>query len=60
MTIISMNESLGVIWYTAFNHKQEEVHVIIYGLSKTECHSREQAQDQFNQCLIHAFKCAGD
>ncbi|QHJ80750.1 MAG: hypothetical protein [Bacteriophage sp.] len=55
MKIITMNESLGVIWYSAYNHKYEEVHVVIYGLSKTEWTSREQAQEHFNTCLIHAF-----
>lgn len=60
MTIISMNESLGIIWYKAFNHKYEEVHVIIYGLSKTEWNSREQAQEHFTKCLNHAFECEGN
>lgn len=55
MKIIAMNEYLGVIWYTALNYKQETMHVVIYGLSKTEWHSREQAQEQFNTCLNHAF-----
>ena len=52
-----MNEELGVIWYTANDYKYRTKHVIIYGLSKTEWDSREQAQRQFNECLDHAFNC---
>lgn len=57
MKIIAMNEELGVIWYTAKDYKYRTKHVIIYGLSKTEWDSREQAQDEFNKCLGHAFAC---
>lgn len=57
MKIIAMNEELGVIWYTAKDHKNRTKHVIIYGLSKTEWYSREGAQDEFNLCLKHAFNC---
>lgn len=57
MKIIAMNEELGVIWYAANDYKYRTKHVIIYGLSKTEWDSREQAQRQFNECLDHAFNC---
>lgn len=57
MKIIAMNEALGLIWYTAKDYKQHDVHVVIYGLSRTEWFSREQAQDEFNRCLNHAFEC---
>lgn len=57
MKIIAMNEELGVIWYTARDYKQVTKHVIIYGLSRTEWESREQAQDEFNRCMNHAFDC---
>lgn len=55
MKIIAMNEALGLIWYTAKDYKNRTKHVIIYGLSKTEWDSREEAQDEFNICLNHAF-----
>ena len=55
MKIIVMNEDLGIIWYTSKDYKQNDVHVVIYGLSRTEWVSREQAQLQFNKCLHHAF-----
>ncbi|QUE30079.1 hypothetical protein [Enterobacter phage IME278] len=57
MKIIAMNEALGLIWYTAKDYKNSTKHVIIYGLSKTEWDSREEAQDEFNICLNHAFNC---
>lgn len=57
MKIIAMNEALGLIWYTAKDYKYRTKHVIIYGLSKTEWDSREEAQDEFNKCLSHAFAC---
>lgn len=49
MKIIAMNEELGVIWYTAKDYKNRTKHVIIYGLSKTEWDSREEAQYDFNR-----------
>lgn len=60
MNIIAMNEALGVIWYTANDYKYRTKHVVVYGLSVTQWDSREQAQDQFNKCLNHAFECAGE
>lgn len=60
MRIITMNESLGIIWYSARDYKLDTIHVVIYGLQRSEFLSRHEAQTYFDDCLTHAFECNGE
>ena len=54
MNVIEMNTKLGIIWYTARNFRQIEVHVVCYGLQVKQFDSRKMAEAEFAHCMNHA------
>lgn len=59
MKIITISEEIGLVWYTAKNYKNEEIHVVIYGLQITQFTTRGEAQKEYQNCLNHYWDCCG-
>ena len=56
MKIVTMSEEMGLIYYTAKDYKYNDVFVVVYGLQVKQFYDREQAQQEFRNCLDHYWE----
>lgn len=47
----------GIIWWSALNYKQEEVHKVAYGLQVKEFATKKEAAAEVVACINHAEAC---
>lgn len=57
MKIITISEEIGLIWYTAKDFRNRDIHVIVYGLHVKQFNTRELAQKEHQDCLNHYWDC---
>lgn len=54
MKIHLMDLDHGIIWWSALDHKQKEIHKVAYGLQVKEFTTKKKASAEVVDCIKHS------